>query len=471
MIAGLMERTGVPGMAVAVVHKDAALYLKGFGVREAGKPGDVDADTVFQLASLSKPVATTVVAALVGDKLVTWDDQIILHDPGFALHDPWVTSQVTLRDMFCHRSGLPDHAGDTLEDIGFDRAAVLHRLRYQKPASSFRSHYDYTNFGFTAAAISAAMASGMDWEALSAKRLYGRLGMANTSSRFVDFAGSANHAHGHVRQGDVWVARYVRDADAQSPAGGVSSSAHDMARWLRLQLGRGSVDGNPIVTADALDETHRPQIVSGPPADPTVDRAGFYGLGWNVSYDERGRVSWGHSGAFALGAGTCVNILPGEDIAVIALTNASPVALAEAVCRSALDIMLAGAPQRDWLALFGPLMEKAMAPTYGTKTDHAKPPANPLPALPSAAYVGGYQSPLFGTARIDATPTGLSLALGPKQQSFPLAHYDRDVFLYQPVGENAASPSAVIFTLAADQKATAVRIENLDADGQGDFTR
>ena len=112
-----MQRTGIPGMAIAVVLRDEVVYLKGFGVRRQGEPAAVDAATVFPLASLSKPVASTIVAALVGDGLVAWDDPLIRHFPGFRLHDDWVTAQVTLRDMFAHRSGLPDHAGDALEDV------------------------------------------------------------------------------------------------------------------------------------------------------------------------------------------------------------------------------------------------------------------------------------------------------------------------------------------------------------------
>jgi CubicO group peptidase (beta-lactamase class C family) len=116
-----LKRTGVPGLSVAIAYKDQVVYLKGFGVRQAGKSEPVDPDTVFQLASMSKPIASTVVAALAGDGLVAWDDPIIRHDPKFAMHDAWVTRNVSLRDMFCHRSGLPDHAGDALEDIGYDR--------------------------------------------------------------------------------------------------------------------------------------------------------------------------------------------------------------------------------------------------------------------------------------------------------------------------------------------------------------
>src|SRR6516164_63669 len=159
LVGQALQKTGIPGVAIAVVYKDRAIYQKGFGARETGKSERVDADTVFQLASVSKPIASTVVAALVGEKVVSWDDPITLHDPGFQMYDPWVTREVTLRDMFAHRSGLPDHAGDRLEDLGYDRKAILSRLRYQKPSSSFRSHYAYTNFGFAEAAVAAAKCS------------------------------------------------------------------------------------------------------------------------------------------------------------------------------------------------------------------------------------------------------------------------------------------------------------------------
>ena len=125
LVEQTLKKTGVPGMAIAVVCKDQVIHLKGFGVREAGKEERVDADTVFQLASVSKPMASTVLAALVGEGFIDWDDRVIDHDPGFRLSDPFVTREVTLRDLLCHRSGLPDHAGDLLEDFGYERAEVL----------------------------------------------------------------------------------------------------------------------------------------------------------------------------------------------------------------------------------------------------------------------------------------------------------------------------------------------------------
>jgi len=138
---------------MAVVFQDQVVYAKGFGVREGGKPEKVDVDTVFQLASVSKPIGATVVTALVSERKISWDSKISDLVPTFAMYDPWVTREITIRDLYAHRSGLPEHAGDLLEDLGYDRAQVLYRLRFQKPDSSFRSHYAYTNFGMTAAAV------------------------------------------------------------------------------------------------------------------------------------------------------------------------------------------------------------------------------------------------------------------------------------------------------------------------------
>jgi CubicO group peptidase (beta-lactamase class C family) len=468
-----MNRTKVPGIALAVVSRDELVYLKGFGLCEVGKPELVDPDTVFQLASVSKPIATTVIAALVGDGLVAWDDPIVRHDPEFQMYDPWVTREVTLRDMLAHRSGLPDHAGDLLEDIGYDRQAILYRLRYEKPGYSFRAHFAYTNFGFTEAAVAAAKASGRSWEDLSAERLYRPLGMTSTSSRYADFAASANRAHGHVLADGEWVAKYTRDPDAQSPAGGVSSSIRDMAQWLRLQLARGRFAGKGILGAAALDETHIPQIVRVPPHDPQVGHAGFCGLGWNIDYDAAGRVHWSHSGGFELGAATSVNLLPGEDLGIVALTNAQPIGVPEAVSRSFLDLILTGKVERDWFDRYRRLFAATLAPDYPV-LDYSRAPVEPSPALPAAAYIGDYRNEYYGTAEIAEAAGGdggLVLRLGPRPTPYPLKNFDRDVFGYEPPGENAAGPAAVVFTVGRDGKATAMTLANLDKNGQGTFRR
>jgi len=468
----LLQKTGVPGLAISVVYKDQVVYLKGFGVREAGKSAPVDPDTIFQLASLSKPIASTVVAGVVGDKLVNWDDPIIKHIHGFQMDNPYLTSQVTIRDLFSHRSGLPDHAGDDLEDLGFDRTTILQRLRYLPTHSRFRSVYNYTNFGLTAAAEAVAKATGKSWEVLADERLYQRLGMRHTSSRYADFENAENRAPGHVLVNGKWVAKYKRQPDAESPAGGVSSTVRDLTQWMRLQLGNGMFEGSPIIDSKALSETHIPQMVSRPPQNPETDQANFYGLGIGVNYTSEGLVRLSHSGAFNLGAATVVNMLPGESLGIVVLTNAHPIGLPESIAASFLDLVQFANIQRDYFALYRPIFATVIdAPNYGTLVDYSNPPANRLSALPATAYLGTYRNDYFGEIAIAAREGKLALLLGPNKQAFPLQHYDRDIFTYQPEGENAFGLSALTFTVAANGKATTVTIENLNIEQQGVFHR
>ena len=190
IVDDLMKKSGIPGMAVAVVHGGKTVYAKGFGVKDVRSGDKIDPDTVFQLASVSKPLSATVVAHQVGANAIGWDTPIVSKLPWFALSDPAVTPMVNVGDMFSHRSGLPDHAGDLLEDLGYDRRYVLERLR-QLPLDPFRISYAYTNFGLTAGAEAVAVSAGKSWEDLADEVLFRPLGMASTSYRFADYAGPA----------------------------------------------------------------------------------------------------------------------------------------------------------------------------------------------------------------------------------------------------------------------------------------
>lgn len=464
-----IDQKAIVGAAIAIVHNDKVIYAKGFGEREIGKGAKVDADTVFQLASVSKPIGATVVAGLIGNGKITWDSKITDLDPNFEMFDPWVTREVTIRDMYVHRSGLPEHAGDLLEDLGYDREQVLHRLRYQKPDSSFRSTNAYTNFGLTAAAVAAAKAYGMNWEDASAEKLYKPLGMRSTSSRYSDYEGRANKAMPHVVVDGKWVQKYKRDPDAQSPAGGVSSSANDLAQWMRLRLANGKFDGKQVVDEKALLETQHPLMLTR--FSPLNGLPGFYGLGMNVNYDERGRLRLGHSGAFALGVGTNISMVPSENLGIVVLTNSYPVGVAEGLAAAFTDLALDGKQSHDWLALFKKVFSDPAALGLNKGFDYSKsPPAKTAP-LSNAAYVGAYSNHLFGDIDIREKNGALELVMGPKPLIMALKHYDRDTFVFEPIGENAAGLSGVVFHIGPNGKATDIVIEHLDENSQGLFIR
>ena len=464
-----MKTTGIPGIAVAVVFKDQVVLEKGFGVREVGDPSPVDAETVFQLASLSKPVGSTVVAALVGEGLLSWDSRISDLDPGFEMHEAWVTHEITVRDFYCHRSGLPDHAGDLVEDLGFTREEILRRLRYLKPDTSFRSGYAYTNFGMTEGAVAAAKPAGKDWEEVSEEKLYKPLGMTSTSSRYKDFVARKNRALGHVKIGEKWVQKYRRDPDAQSPAGGVSSSVRDMTKWMRLQLANGKFEGKEIVKSEPLSETHYPHILTG--FSPLNGLPGFYGLGWNVNYDEEGRLRLSHSGAFGLGAATNVALVPSEGLGVIVLTNASPLGVAEGLASTFLDYALHGKPTQDWLAVYKQAFLQMLKAETSHVGNYTSPPDSPSPPAGSAAYLASYSNDFSGEIAVMEKEGSLFIVQGPKKMEFLMTHWNRDTFTYQTEGESGVGTAGITFMLGPDGKAQRVLVENLNLHGEGLFDR
>jgi CubicO group peptidase (beta-lactamase class C family) len=464
-----IQENALPGLAIAVVFQDKTVYAKGFGVRDTITKVPVDADTVFQLASVSKSIGSTLVAELVGEGKITWDSKLSALDLAFEMFDPWVTREITIRDMYAHRSGLPAHAGDLLEDLGSMRAEILYRLRYQHPDSSFRSHYAYTNFGITEGSIAAARAYGLEWEAAANEKLFKPLGMTSASSRYADFVAQSNKALGHVLVDGKWVQKFKRDPDAQSPAGGVSSSVNDVAKWIRLQLANGKFDGKQIVDEKALAETHHPQMLTG--FSPFTGLPSFYGLGWNVSYDDQGRLRLNHSGAFALGAATYVNLVPAEQLGIVVLTNAYPIGIAEALGTTFVDTALYGKPTQDWLAIFKQAFSNPAAVGTVLGFDYSKPPASPAPALRNSAYVGRYTNDFFGEISIIEKDGGLATVQGPENKTFPMRHYNRDTFTYETEGENAVGRSGITFTIGPDGKAVQAVVENLNVRGEGVFKR
>lgn len=471
MVQAAMESTGVPGIAAAVVYRDQPVYLKGFGVRESGKTEPVDADTVFQLASVSKPLASTVAAGTVGRQAIQWKDPVISHSPDFALKDPFVTRNATIADLLSHQGGLRTGSGDLLEDLGFDQSYILGHLN-QQPLDSFRSSYNYSNFGFTAGAKAAADAMKMSWEDLADEILFKPLSMTNTSYRHADYQKAPNRALIHVPAGNrTWVAKYDRDADAEAPAGGASSSVRDLASWLRLQLASGSYDGQQIIDAAALGVTHVPHAVSGPPATPGA-RTRFYGLGWNVSYDDQARLLLGHSGAFNLGAATAVSLLPGEQLGIVVLTNGRPQGIPEAICAGFLDAAQNGAPTVDWLTFTAGAFQQ-IYDSEKPKVDYSKAPDRPQPARTNASYTGSYTNYYYGPLTVAEEGGALDLKMGPadKMTTFRLTHFDADTFSFNSIGENGNGLAGAIFTPGAGGTASSVRLDFYDETGLGTFTR
>ena len=318
--------------------------------------------------------------------------------------------------------------------------------------------------------MAAAKAAGYTWENAADARLYSRLGMTSTSSRHRDFLSRDDRASLHVPVDGEWKALATRDPDPQSPAGGASSSARDLAQWMRLELANGRFNGEPIIDEAAISQTHRPLVDRG--LHPLHGVPSFYGLGWNVEFRSYGTV-WGHAGAFSQGARTLVTLVPSQQLGIVVLTNAFPTGVPEGLADTFLAKLFGGDTTRDWLAewntlyasMFGPAIDAARA-KYDNRPAHASPP------LAAPAYAGVYTNDYLGKAVVAEAGGTLTLELGPAhEKSFALRHFDGHVFVYHPYDETPQLPVAATFDMGSGSRATWLTLDDLNDNGQGRLAR
>jgi CubicO group peptidase (beta-lactamase class C family) len=426
-VAQAMKQWSVPGVAVVVVRDDRIVYLAGHGVREAGKKGAVTPDTLFPLGSCSKAFTSAAMAVLADEKKLRFDDRVSKHLGWFHLSDPLADREVRLRDLLCHRTGLASH------DALWFRAPwkpeeTVRRAGKLPLARPFRSAWQYQSTMWTAAGLAASSAAGSSWPELVQSRLLGPLGMKSTRLSTADALKSADLATGHHldRTGEPAVmARYAMEAD---PAGSVHSSARDLGQWLRFHLAVGAVDGKRIVSAEALGETHAPQMVMRVPAiqsglfPDTVQIS--YGMGW-VVHDHHGVGLVAHGGAID-GFRAQITLAPGKKLGLAVLSNLHQTPMNMALSSTLVDLLL-DLPKRDWHALHrATLARMAEAAAERQKEHQATRKHGTRPSRELAAYAGTYEHPAYGTARIELKNGGLVWRW--RDDEAPLAHRHYDTF-------------------------------------------
>ncbi|HEX8338113.1 MAG TPA: serine hydrolase, partial [Pyrinomonadaceae bacterium] len=422
----------VPGFSVAIVKDDKVVFVKGYGVRELGKTEPVDKDTLFAVASNTKAFTSAALATLVDEGKLKWDDPVTKHLPYFQLFDPYVTREMTVRDLLSHRSGLATFGGDLLwYETTYSREEIIRRVRFLKPTHGFRSRYGYQNIMFLAAGEIVPAVTGKSFDDYVRERFLAPLGMTRTVTTYKQLLSSQNVAAPHNEtDGRVKVVKYS-NVDSAGGAAVINSTAAEMAEWVRLQLGRGTYGGKRFFSADRSREMWTPHtIVSGVSEsaekfNPTV-HFNLYGLGWALS-DYRGRKVVTHSGGLD-GMTSRVALLPEENLGVVILTN-SETPLQAFLYYKVFDVFT-GAPQRDWsadyMARARPAREREEA--EAKKTEEARVP-DTKPSLPLSAYAGTYGGQMYGDARVTQEQGRLVVRLAPSPAYVgDLEHWHFDTF-------------------------------------------
>src|SRR5580765_4087608 len=301
-VSRAMQTFEVPGLALAVVKDGRVVVAKGYGVRRLGDPAKVDEKTLFGIASNTKAFTATALGLLVEEGKIEWDAPVVRYLPAFAMWDPFVTHEITVRDLLVHRSGLGLGAGDLLwwPASTYDRKEIARRLRFIKPATSFRSAYAYDNVLYLVAGQLIEAVSGQSWEQFVQQELLAKIGMAHSTVDWREDA-QAPLAGTHARVDGRITPVAPMTSTNTDPAGGILSCAEDMAKWLCVLLGNGALpDGGRAFsarTARELTTLVTPIPIRDP--DPVLGdlRPNFngYALGLGVR-DYRGRKVLTHTG-------------------------------------------------------------------------------------------------------------------------------------------------------------------------------
>ena len=455
----------IPGVAVSVVKDGRLVLAKGYGVKRQGAPAPVDADTLFAIASNTKAFTAAALGLLVEDGKLAWDDPVTRHLPSFQMYDPYVSREMTIRDLLCHRSGLGLGEGDLLyfPPSTFSRREIVEKVRFLRPATSFRSAYAYDNILYIVAGEVVAAVSGRPWETFVRERLLAPLGMKDTVPNPSALPASANAATPHSRVEGVVRTVAPDDADNIAAAGGILSSARDMARWVTalLQAG-GSAPAAGGLTPRLVRElwtAHTIMPITDPPAPLAALAPRFlaYGLGFNLR-DYRGRKLVAHTGGLA-GMVSRVALVPEENLAVVVLTNQESDAGRDAIAYRVLDAFL-GAPATDWIPAFKEAARQGDEQARAVEAGHAAARAKASkPSLPLAAYAGRYRDAWYGEATIEAEGDHLRMRFSRSPSlAGPLEHWHYDTFVAR--WRDRTVPDAfVTFALRPDGTIDQVKME------------
>lgn len=445
MIAEELKAWDQPSISVGIVKDGKVELAEGFGYANMDKQVKPDPDTLYQIGSCSKAFTAAAVAILVDRGILEWDKPVVSYMPWLRFKEPFTTANVTVRDLLCHRTGLPRHDAYWI-DGPCTRKEMVENLRNMQPGWSFRSHWCYQNTCLVAAGMLVEEMTGKTWEEFVKEEIFEPLGMTRSTFYVDAIEADANHATPYDRPTPVEM-KGIREipflkSDREDmakgigapygPAGSIVSTVNDMLKWVQFNLNNGKVGDKQLISEAAMKEMHKANMLMSEPLLMPCKEMDFfsYGMGWFVE-TYRGHVMVEHGGNIN-GFSALVTMIPDQKLGVVTLTNFNDSFDTYATTYEIIDRVL-GVEGGDWnkrwrdfvAQVFGSIPEqlKGMNPPKieGTKPTHDL-----------ADYAGTYRNATYGDIVIENKDGRLFFTYNKKTSELDHYHYDtfqiNDVF-------------------------------------------
>ena len=435
-IQNAMQSWSCPGVALAIVKGDDVIHRGVFGWRDVENQLHMTEDTRFAMASVTKSFTAMSIAQLVDDGKLEWDKPVREYLPEFILDDPYVTQHVTVRDMLCHRTGLPRHDLSAWR-LDISRAEFVKRMKYFKFSATFREKFQYNNLMYYVSAYLVEKLSNQKWEDFIQQRIFSPLKM--TASNFKPEPPEAGQftAKGY---------RIDRDTDGSakglinmpfglhtelSPgsAGALFSTLADLTQWLKVHVNDGHVGDVQIVSPENLKQMHLPQMVipGGGFIEALMGNTIFtYGMGWFIE-PYRGYTLIHHGGNVE-GHSLITAFLPQKKIGIVVLTNIARLPLRDVLLNESIDRAL-DLSNRDWNKkfheMFDPIIigEEAAKKTAAQEKVENAPPSHSLDN-----YVGNYKAEGYPNFAVRMNGDSMQACTEGSLDWSALRHYHYDIF-------------------------------------------
>lgn len=463
----------IPGMAIAIVKDGQVVLSKGYGVKNINSSEKVDDKTLFAIASNSKAFTSAALAILVDEGKVKWNDKVRTYLPYFELYNPYVSAEMTIRDLLSHRSGLATFSGDLIwYGTSHSREEVIRRAKYLQPVFGFREAFGYSNIMYLAAGEIVEKVTGKSWDAFVKEKFFTPLGMKESNTSIKDFKPNGNIATPHNEVNGKNVAIEYVNWDNINAAGSINASVSELTQWMKLQLGKGTLDGKKYWNeqrAYEMWENVTPKPVNKWQRENMPSRHfSGYGLGWDVM-EYGGMKIVNHGGGYD-GMISKTVLVPEINLGFVILTN-NISSLPSTLSYVILDEYLGVRENKDWLEIS--LKEKKAAAEADKKAeleDAAARIKNTKPSLALKDYVGTYSSEMYGDVEI-SLGSGEKLLIDFKPTALfkgELSHWHYDTFQLSWTTQMMLPKGKATFVL--DSKGNPVELKVVVENPDFDFT-